>query len=91
MYVNIGGDLSVRDQSIVGIFDLDKAKQSKRSRKFLSRAQEDGSVLEVGDEPKAFVLTQEYGLERVYLTQLGSAALERRVKSGIHNQSPNHA
>lgn len=80
MYVNIGGDLSVRDQSIVGVFDLDKAKQSKRSRRFLSRAQEDGSILEVGDEPKAFVLTQEYGMERVYMTQLNAATIERRAK-----------
>ena len=80
MFVNIGGDLSVRDNSIVGVFDLDKARQSKRSRAFLARAEADGSVLEVGDEPKAFVLTQEYGLERVYLTQLNAATIERRAK-----------
>ena len=80
MFVNIGGDLSVRDSSIVGVFDLDKARQSKRSRGFLQRAEEDGCVVEVGDEPKAFVLTQEYGMERVYLTQLNAATIERRAK-----------
>ena len=80
MFVNIGGDLSVRDNSIVGVFDLDKARQSKRSRGFLHRAKEEGCVVEVGDEPKAFVLTQEYGMERVYLTQLNAATIERRAK-----------
>ena len=30
------------------------------------------------DLPRAFVLTEEFGMERVYLTQLSAAAIERR-------------
>ena len=32
------------------------------------------------DLPKSFVLTAEYGLDRVYLTGLSSATLEKRLK-----------
>ena len=38
MYLSIGSDFSVRDSSILGIFDLDNTSTSKRTREFLSRA-----------------------------------------------------
>lgn len=37
------------------------------------------------DLPKAFVLTSEYGLPRVYLTQLNAATLEKRL---LANRNP---
>lgn len=81
MYLPIGGDLSVRDRSIVGIFDLDNTSYSKHTRAFLRRAEENGEVASATDDlPKAFVLTQEYGLDRVFLTQFNAATLEKRMK-----------
>lgn len=81
MYLPIGGDLSVRDRSIVGIFDLDNTSYSKHTRVFLRRAEENGEVASATDDlPKAFVLTQEYGLDRVFLTQFNAATLEKRMK-----------
>lgn len=51
---------------IIGIFDLDNASYSKHTRKFLQDAEENGSVISVSDElPKAFILTQEYGIDHV--------------------------
>ncbi len=80
MYINIGEDLSLRDSSIVGVFDLEKAGQSKRGREFLKRVQDEEITFEVGMEPKAFVITEEYGMERIYLTQLSAATIERRSR-----------
>ena len=34
MYLNIGGDFSVRGETIVGVFDLDNTSCSKWTRKF---------------------------------------------------------
>ena len=31
------------------------------------------------DLPKSFLLTEEYGMQRVYLTQFNTATLERRL------------
>ena len=79
MYVPIGGDMSVRSSAIVGVFDLDNCTYGKKTREFLARAEQNGEVVPVTDDlPKAFVLTAEYGLQRVYLTQFSSAAIERR-------------
>ncbi len=80
MYLNIGNDMAVRDTSIVGIFDMDNTSTSKRTREFLGRAEKDGEVIPCDDLPKSFVLTAEYGFQRVHLTPLNSATLEKRLK-----------
>lgn len=79
MYIPIGNDMSVRDRSIVGIFDLDNCSWSYRTREFLSRAEENGEIIPATDDlPKSFILTSEYGLHRVYLVQFNSATMEKR-------------
>ena len=53
------------------------------ARELLRRAEELGGVVDVsGELPKSFVLTEEFGMERVYLTQFNAAALEKRLKRG---------
>ena len=80
MYLSIGNDMAVREASIIGIFDMDNTSTSKRTRDFLSKAEKEGAVVPCDDLPKAFVLTAEYGLNRVHLTSLSSATLEKRLK-----------
>ena len=79
MYIPIGNDMAVRDRSIVGIFDLDNCSWSHRTREFLARAEQNGEVISVADDlPKSFLLTSEYGLNRVYLVQFNSTTMEKR-------------
>ncbi len=81
MYISIGSDMAVRDRSIVGIFDLDNCSYEKRTREFLARAEKNGEIIPVTDDlPKSFLLTDEYGLTKVYLTQFNTAALEKRTR-----------
>ena len=80
MYLPIGNDMAVRDTSIIGIFDMDNTSTSKRTRDFLTRAERDGGVVPCDDLPKSFVVTAEYGFNRVYLTSLNTATLEKRLK-----------
>ena len=80
MYLNIGSDMAVREKSIIGIFDMDNTSTSRRTREFLEKAEKEGQVVPCDDLPKSFVLTAEYGLDRVYLTSLSSSTLEKRLK-----------
>ena len=80
MYLNIGGDMAVREKSIIGIFDLDNTSTSKRTREFLDRAEKEGQVVPCDDLPKSFVVTVEYGMTKVYESTLSSATLEKRMK-----------
>ena len=80
MYLSIGNDMAVRDKNIIGIFDMDNTSTSKRTREFLEKAEGEGQVVPCDDLPKSFILTAEYGFDRVYLTTLSSSTLEKRLK-----------
>ena len=80
MYLNIGKDFSVRDSSIIGIFDLDNTSTSRRTQEFLNHAEKEGNVVPCDELPKSFIVTSEYGLPRVWLTEYSTATLEKRLK-----------
>ncbi len=80
MYLSIGSDMSVRSSAVVGIFDLDNTSTSKRTRIFLEKAEKEGRIVPCDDLPKSYVVTVEYGMERVYLTALSAKTLEKRMK-----------
>ena len=81
MYYEIGLNLSVRGDTVVGVFDLDNTSWSYRTREFLARAEENGEIAEATDSlPKSFVLTREYGQQRVYLTKHNASALQKKFE-----------
>ena len=80
MYIPIGNDMSVRESSIIGIFDMDNTSTSKRTRQFLSMAQQDGAVVSCDDLPKSYIVTTQYGMTRVYESTLSTGTLEKRMK-----------
>jgi hypothetical protein len=80
VYLSIGNDMAVREKSIIGIFDLDNTTTSRRTLEFLAAAEADGKVVPCDDLPKSFVVTAEYGMDRVYLTSLNTSTLEKRTR-----------
>lgn len=83
MYVHIGQDYMVPARSIVSIFDMDTATWSKHTRALIARLEHDGRVVNVFEDlPKAAVLCESELGEILYISQLSSAALQRRVESG---------
>ena len=88
MYISIGGDMAVRDGSIIGIFDLDGCSMSKKTMEYLQNAEKNGVLLNVTEDiPKTFLVTEEYGMEKVYCTQLSAATLEKRTENGKQQES----
>ena len=84
MYLHLGQAVVVPEGEIVGIFDLDNASWSPRTRRFLEKAEREGRVVNAAsDLPKSFVLRQKRdGSSAVYLSQLSSATLKGRAVSG---------
>ena len=72
--------MAVRESSIIGVFDMDNTSTSKRTRDFLEKAEKNGEVVPCDDLPKSFLITAEYGFNRVYLTALGTQTLEKRLR-----------
>ena len=80
-FIHLGKGTLVRDDEILGIFDLDITSQSHLTRKFLSLADKSGKVINAAEDlPKSFVLCEQRGEIRVYLSQLASATLLKRAE-----------
>ena len=80
MYLHIGQNELLPENRIIGIFDLDKTTAGKRTREYLSRAQTDGTVIDLsGELPRSFILSDHpYHHQIVWLSQLSTDTLRRR-------------
>ena len=83
MYLHIGQNEIIPERRVIGIFDLDKCSTSKRTRDYLSAAEQEGVVLDIsGDIPKSFVVCDHpYHPQIVYLRQLNTSTLKNRAES----------
>lgn len=84
MYLHLGSSVVVPQSDVLGIFDLDNTTYSRITRDFLASAEVLGQVVAIGEDlPKSFILCRDKtGRETVYLSQLSSATLLKRVESG---------
>ncbi len=82
MYVHIGGEASLPDSCVIGVFDLDATThKGSATHAFLARAEDVGNLEVVSPElPRSFVLTS----ARVYLTPVTTSTLRRRFAAGAH-------
>ena len=79
MYIHLGNEFVVKESEIVGIFDLDTTTVSKHTRKFLELAEKENKVINVSYElPKSFIVTNENGNEKVYISQISTVTLQKR-------------
>ncbi len=82
-YIHLGKGNVINTGGIIGVFDLDITSQSHLTRAFLASAEKAGQVVNAAEDiPKSFVVTEENGQRRVYLSQLASTTLLKRAESG---------
>lgn len=81
MYFHIGGESSVSDKFIVGIFDFESlTAASSLAVEFIRRAESEGRVEIVSTEmPRSYVVT----LDRIYLTPISVTTLRRRLERSL--------
>lgn len=84
MFLHIGGEYTVLERSIIGIFDFDASTHTDSSTIELLKMAENRQLLEYvsPDIPRSFVLTE----DRVYVSPVSSATLKARLSDryGIH-------
>lgn len=80
MYLHLGQDTVIRTEDIIGVFDLDTATVSKRTRDFLNRAEKRNEIRLVSEElPKSFIVCSKEGKQVIYLSQISSGTLLKRA------------
>ena len=67
-FLHIGGDVAVRTDDIIGIFDLDNTTVSRHTKDFLNKGERQGMVENLApDIPVSFVVVAG-ARERIYLS-----------------------
>ena len=85
MYLHIGNHYYVRKQDIVGIFDMDNATYSHRTRETLNRAEKEGRLINAAEFeiPNTIVVCKDGEREKWYLSMVTVQTLLKRVQEHI--------
>ena len=79
MYIHLGNDYIINDKEILGIFDIENTSIGKATKDFLAKAEKHGNVIYTSYEmPKSFIVCNENGVEKVYVSQLSPSTLRKR-------------
>ena len=79
MYIHLGNETVVKEDEIIGIFDIETTTISKNTRSFLEKAEKQKKVINVSYElPKSFIVTNDKGKSRVYISQISPQTLQKR-------------
>lgn len=85
MFVHLGNGISAKSRNIIGIFDIEKTSLGNDTRQYLKRATNAKNVINVSLEmPKSFIVcADKENVEKVYISQISSSALKKRLENGI--------
>lgn len=83
MFLHLGQNTVIKQDEIIGIFDLDNTTVSKWTREYLSKAEKKGKICNVSTElPKSFVVCENSNKEiTVYITQISTSTLIKRSEN----------
>lgn len=83
MFLHLGGDVVVNKKDIIAVMDLETTSISKITKLFLKKATEQNIVINIktAELPKSYVLTQEKGKNKLYVSPLSSQTLNKRFNN----------
>ncbi|MBE7066983.1 MAG: DUF370 domain-containing protein [Ruminococcaceae bacterium] len=78
MFLHIGEDVTIYKSDIVGIFDMEKTTTTKETRNYLNGIEKE--IIYVSEEdPKSFIVVNEEGSEKIYISPISVATLKERL------------
>ena len=83
MYIHIGSDVSVDENDIIGIFDIEKVTVQKYMNNYLSYCQKAGKIYYVSlDMPKSIIVCSNI----VYISNVSCLTIRKRAEKVHNNQ-----
>lgn len=80
MYIHLGSESVARSEDIIGIFDIENTSVGKITREYLAAAGKRRSDVYVSyDMPRSFILTEENGKEKIYISPVSSSTIIKRA------------
>lgn len=85
MYLHLGNKTVINSNEVIGIFDLDTATVSKRTRDFLSKNEKKNAIVNVSYEiPNSFVVCNDKEKNtKIYFSPVSSMTLNKRAEENF--------
>ncbi len=81
MYLHIGANVMVKKSDIVAILDMETTSVSKKTKEFLRKSEGGGKIINISEDiPKSYIICTENGKEKIYISQISSSTLLKRVE-----------
>ncbi len=75
MYLFLGGDISVKSDDIIGIFDIERCSVSRTTAEYLNFCQKNGRIVNVSnDMPKSFIVCD----KKTYISNVSNSTINKR-------------
>lgn len=76
MYLFLGGDYSVKSDSVIGIFDIEACSVSRTTAEYLNLCQKNGLIVNVSDDmPKSFIVCD----KKTYISNVSNSTINKRA------------
>ena len=75
MFIFLGGDISVRSNEVIGVFDIEECSVSRITADYLNFCQKSGRVVNVSEDmPKSFIVTE----NKTYISNVSHSTIVKR-------------
>ena len=75
MFININKDIIVKNDDIIGIFNLDYIKNTKEYRNLLNNMIEKKEIIKISDIEKTFILIKNDNEIKGYITNVNASTI----------------
>ena len=83
MFLYLGGEITVRDNDIVGIFDIEECSVSRVTAEYLNSCQKNGRIVNVSDDmPKSFIVAE----DKTYISNVSHNTIVKRAEKQPYDE-----
>ena len=82
MFLYLGGDVTVKSEDVIGIFDIEACSVSRITIDFLNNCQKKQQIVNISEDmPKSFIVTK----NKTYISNVSNKTICRRTKNKEEN------
>lgn len=75
MYLFLGGEITVRSDDVIGIFDIEECSVSRTTADFLNACQKKSQIVNISEDmPKSFIVTT----SKTYISNVSHSTICKR-------------
>lgn len=83
MYLFLGGDITVRSDDIIGIFDIEECSVSRTTADYLNLCQKKSQIVNISEDmPKSFIVTS----DTTFISNVSHNTIRKRAKDTLNDK-----